>query len=48
MRKNLAALAVVFVLSISLAAQNYTIQQYLNIRSAGSPTLSPDARQMAY
>ncbi len=42
--------AVLFVLAFALAAnaQNYTIQQYLNIRSAGSPSLSPDGREMAY
>ncbi|HEX2640047.1 MAG TPA: hypothetical protein VHL50_05720, partial [Pyrinomonadaceae bacterium] len=28
--------------------QSYTIQQYLNIKSAGSPTFSPDAKQIAY
>ena len=36
------------LLSLSAFAQPYTIQQYLNIKSAGSPTLSPDGRQMAY
>ncbi len=30
------------------SAQPYTIQQYLNIKSAGGATLSPDAKQMAY
>lgn len=29
-------------------AQNYTIQQYLNIRSASSPALSPDGKRLAY
>ncbi|HEV7644687.1 MAG TPA: S9 family peptidase [Pyrinomonadaceae bacterium] len=29
-------------------AQNYTIQQYLNIKSATSPTLSPDGKKLAY
>lgn len=48
MRKNLAAAAIFLVLSISTLAQSYTIQQYLNIKSAGSPTLSPDGKQMAY
>ncbi len=48
MRKNLAAAAIFLVLSISALAQPYTIQQYLNIKSAGSPTLSPDGKQMAY
>ncbi len=48
MRKILAAATVLIILSISIFAQNYTIQQYLNIKSAGAPTLSPDAKQMAY
>ena len=28
--------------------QNYTIQQYLNIKSAGSPNFSPDAKSLVY
>ncbi|MEO7673809.1 MAG: S9 family peptidase [Pyrinomonadaceae bacterium] len=48
MRKSLVATALLFVLSLAVSSQNYTIQQYLNIKSAGSPTLSPDAKQMAY
>lgn len=36
-----------FCLSIS-AQQNYTIQQYLNIRSAGSPAFSPDGKRIAF
>lgn len=48
MRKGLAVIAVLIVLTGSIAAQNYTIQQYLNIKSAGSPTLSPDGKRMAY
>ena len=48
MRKILAAATILIVLSISIFAQNYTIQQYLNIKSAGSPSFSPDAKQMAY
>jgi dipeptidyl aminopeptidase/acylaminoacyl peptidase len=31
-----------------LSAQPYTIQQYLNIKSAGSPRFSPDAKSIAY
>ena len=47
--KKLCCLVFVFLLaSASLAQQPYTIQQYLNIKSAGSPTLSPDAKRMAY
>jgi dipeptidyl aminopeptidase/acylaminoacyl peptidase len=29
-------------------AQNYSIQQYLNIKSATSPALSPDGKKLAY
>ncbi|CUS86589.1 WD40-like Beta Propeller Repeat, partial [Candidatus Kryptonium thompsonii] len=31
-----------------LFAQTYTIEQYLNIRSASSPTVSPDGKFIAY
>lgn len=34
--------------SFTASAQPYTIQQYLNIKSASGATLSPDAKQMAY
>jgi len=46
--KKLAFLLVLFVFCAPAFAQNYTIQQYLNIRSASSPTLSPDGKNMAY
>ena len=36
------------VLTIGAFAQNYTIQQYLNIRSASSPTVSPDGKRLFY
>ncbi|MDQ3799750.1 MAG: prolyl oligopeptidase family serine peptidase, partial [Acidobacteriota bacterium] len=48
MRKLFLALVVLGAFCLSAAAQNYTIQQYLNIRSASSPALSPDGRRMAY
>src|SRR4029078_5332865 len=48
MKKLLAASFVLCLLSLSLFAQNYTIQQYLTIKSAGSPTFSPDAKRIAY
>jgi Tol biopolymer transport system component len=48
MKKLFLSLLVLGAFSISTAAQNYTIQQYLNIRSAVSPSLSPDGRRMAY
>jgi dipeptidyl aminopeptidase/acylaminoacyl peptidase len=44
-------LSVLFVLSFvfSVFAQtSYTIQQYLSIRSAGSPALAPDGRRLFY
>jgi dipeptidyl aminopeptidase/acylaminoacyl peptidase len=48
MKKFALSFAVLFAASLFVAAQPYTIQQYLNIKSAGSPTLSPDGRRMAY
>jgi dipeptidyl aminopeptidase/acylaminoacyl peptidase len=42
------ALIVFFVLCAPAYAQPYTIQQYLNIKSATSPTLSPDGKKLAY
>jgi dipeptidyl aminopeptidase/acylaminoacyl peptidase len=48
MKKLYSALFVLCALCLSVAAQKYTIQQYLNIRSASSPTLSPDGRRLAY
>jgi dipeptidyl aminopeptidase/acylaminoacyl peptidase len=48
MRKVLI-ISFIFVFSLSVFAQEkYTIQQYLNIKSAGSPTFSPDGKRMAY
>ena len=35
-------------LSLTVYGQSYTIQQYLNIRSANSPSFSPDGRNIAY
>jgi len=46
--KTLLVLAALFALSVPLAAQSYTIQQYLNIKSASSPTFSPDGKSIAY
>jgi len=39
-----------FLLALSLPAfgKGYTIQQYLNIKSASAPAFSPDGRQIAY
>ena len=46
--KKLAAFSLVFLITAAVSAQSYTIQQYLNIKSAGSPTFSPDGKQIAY
>jgi dipeptidyl aminopeptidase/acylaminoacyl peptidase len=46
--KVLLSIALLFVSLTFASAQPYTIQQYLNIKSAGAPTLSPDGKQMAY
>lgn len=40
--------AFLFVVFVPAFGQNYTIQQYLNIKSASSPTMSPDGRELAY
>lgn len=48
MRKSFFLFVVLLALSIPAVGQTYTIQQYLNIKSAGSPTFSPDGRRMAY
>src|SRR5512141_1909251 len=48
MKKLMAAADFSLVLLLSVFSQTYTIQQYLNIRSASSPTFSPDAKHLAY
>ncbi len=40
--------AFLFLLVLPAFGQEYTIQQYLNIKSAGSPSMSPDGREVAY
>lgn len=40
--------AFVFLLVLPALGQSYTIQQYLNIKSASSPSMSPDGREVAY
>ncbi len=47
-RMRLFFVAIILSAAIPSAAQPYTIQQYLNIKSAGSPSFSPDGKQMAY
>lgn len=48
MKRLFFAFVLLCASGVSLAAQNYTIQQYLNIRSALSPSLSPDGKRLAY
>ena len=48
MKRTLLLLLVSIFLAFSVFPQGYTIQQYLNIKSAGSPSFSPDVRQMIY
>jgi dipeptidyl aminopeptidase/acylaminoacyl peptidase len=48
MKRNFAALVILMSLAAFAGAQNYTIQQYLNIRSASSPTISPDGKRLFY
>ncbi|CAN5677274.1 hypothetical protein BH20ACI4_BH20ACI4_24900 [soil metagenome] len=50
MKKNSFALCLFFLTAFSLSvfAQNYSIERYLNIRSAGSPAFSPDAKRIAF
>jgi dipeptidyl aminopeptidase/acylaminoacyl peptidase len=48
MKRTLQLLLVSLVLAFSVFPQGNTIQQYLNIKSAGSPSFSPDARQIIY
>jgi dipeptidyl aminopeptidase/acylaminoacyl peptidase len=45
---KLFALLLLLICSTSTSAQSYTIEQYLNIKSASSPTFSPDNRHIAY
>ncbi len=48
MKRILVAVFAAVALSLSVVAQSYTIQQYLNIKSAGSPSFSPDGRHLIY
>ncbi|MGH9946453.1 MAG: S9 family peptidase [Pyrinomonadaceae bacterium] len=51
MNRNLSIiLSALLLLFLAFAgnSQPYPIQQYLNIKSAGSPTFSPDGKQMVY
>jgi dipeptidyl aminopeptidase/acylaminoacyl peptidase len=48
MKKFLFLLVILGILYSSIFAQPYSIQQYLGIRSATSPTLAPDGKKMAF
>jgi dipeptidyl aminopeptidase/acylaminoacyl peptidase len=48
MRRAILALFAIVAVAGLAAGQSYSIQQYLSIKSAGSPSFSPDARQMIY
>jgi dipeptidyl aminopeptidase/acylaminoacyl peptidase len=48
MKKSALAFVGLLVLSFVVSAQPYTIQQYLNIKSAGGPSFSPDGKRIAY
>jgi len=48
MRRKLWLSIILVLLPFFLFAQTYTIEQYLNIRSASSPTVSPDGKFIAY
>ncbi len=41
-------LFLLLILCVPTFAQNHTIQQYLNIRSASAPSLSPDGKRLVY
>lgn len=48
MKKIAFALFTISIFCTSFFAQNYSIERYLNIRSASSPALSPDGYKLAY
>ena len=48
MKKIFCTLVVVVISTLVCSAQPYTIQQYLNIKSASAPTFSSDGKQIAY
>ncbi len=48
MKKVLSAFFVLLFVFTGFSQEKHTIQQYLNIRSAGSPSLSPDGKRLAY
>jgi dipeptidyl aminopeptidase/acylaminoacyl peptidase len=48
MKKFFLAILFASALTASVFAQNYSIERYLNIRSASSPTLSNDGKRLAF
>ena len=46
--KKLAVVMCLLVCPVMVLAQQYTIQQYLNIKSASIPTFSPNGKSVAY
>ena len=48
MKSKLMLSCILLFSAFTFAQKPYTIEQYLNIRSSSSPTLSPDGRQLAY
>jgi dipeptidyl aminopeptidase/acylaminoacyl peptidase len=48
MKKFLSVFFVLLFVFSALSQEKYTIQQYLSIRSAGGPALSPDGRRLFY
>lgn len=48
MKSTLLLCFVLLFSAFTFAQKPYTIEQYLNIRSASSPSLSPDGREVAY
>lgn len=48
MRRKILLLSLIAIFSSFIFAQTYTIEQYLNIRSATAPTISPDGKFIAY
>lgn len=48
MKSTLLLSFVLLFSAFTFAQKRYTIEQYLNIRSASSPSMSPDGREVAY